>query len=415
MSCEKPEDVMPRKPRHDRGKTCHKCKTQPGQLIVRHFVYCKDCFFAHVHSKFRRQMPAREAYCQPEQEPSLSVAFSGGLGASVLLDLVARTYRREGARKPVWSPITAYYVETCAAYDGVPDAVEHVKEVVNGYRGIELVVLRLEDAFDTQTPLLALSLADERLPLSSSSSATPTDALRAHLAALPTPTARLQAISNLTYALVLRAAPSHAPILFGTHLTALAVSLISGVAHGAGYNLTPPARIVRPLCEISAKECAAYAHWRALRPLRSRGPPGMDSVLGITRDFIVRLDRDFPSTVSAVARTCAKVVPKRDSSSSAGAPLTCALCERPAQHGVLEWKTRTAIRSFSSDSEQDKTEGTAVAEELCYACHTMLTSRARVRGPSDVEQVLPVPSWTSSTIRARMRESVKDFILDDED
>lgn len=104
---------------------------------MRHFVYCKcappspsattslsaprECFFAHAHSKFRKQVPAREAYKprDADADPPLTVAFSGGLGASVLLDLVARTYRREGARKPVWSPITALYVETCNAYDGV--------------------------------------------------------------------------------------------------------------------------------------------------------------------------------------------------------------------------------------------------------------------------------------------------------
>lgn len=133
----------------------------------------------------------------------------------------------------------------------------------------------------------------------------------------------------------------------------------------------------------------------------------------VSADFIVRLDRDFPSTVSAVARTCGKVVPKRDSS---GPPLSCALCERPAQRGVLEWKARTAIRSLHPESAQTLDVQDGAAEELCYTCHTMLTSRARVRGVNDTDLALPVPSWTTSMVRERrsaMRESVNEFILDD--
>ncbi|EJD48958.1 hypothetical protein AURDEDRAFT_161896 [Auricularia subglabra TFB-10046 SS5] len=397
--CEKPEEVMPRKLRYDRGRTCNKCKSVPGAIVVRHYVYCKDCFFAHVHAKFRKVMPARETY-KPRSEPGdppLTLAFSAGLGASVLLDLVARTYRREGARKLVWDPITAIYVETCAAYDGVSDRTEHIREVLGSYTGVRLVAARIEDAFKPRDgePLLAVSLADERLPTLSPSSpaSSPTDALHAYLDAMHTPSARITAIESLVYALIMRAAPSRGPILFGTQLTALAVTLIAGVAHGAGFTLTPPPRVVRPLQDVGAKECA-------------------DSITGLTREFMTRLDRDFPSTVSAVARTCAKVVPRRDQTGQ-----LCALCERPAQRGVLDWKSRTAMRSLDPP-DPNAVELDGAAGDMCYACHTMLTSRARVRASADSNQVVPVPTWATSTLlerRAALRESVREFILEDAD
>lgn len=42
----------------------------------------------------------------------------------------------------------------------------------------------------------------------------------------------------------------------------------------------------------------------------------------INQDFIVGLERDYPSTVSTIARTCAKVKPKDEAQD------VCALCER---------------------------------------------------------------------------------------
>jgi cytoplasmic tRNA 2-thiolation protein 2 len=44
---------------------------------------------------------------------------------------------------------------------------------------------------------------------------------------------------------------------------------------------------------------------------------------GTTADFIVGLERDYPSTVSAIARTCGKLAPKNDDTAG-----ICTLCER---------------------------------------------------------------------------------------
>jgi len=52
-----------------------------------------------------------------EQELPLTVAFSGGMGSSILLDQISRTFRRVNARRNVWNPITALYVETSAVFE----------------------------------------------------------------------------------------------------------------------------------------------------------------------------------------------------------------------------------------------------------------------------------------------------------
>jgi cytoplasmic tRNA 2-thiolation protein 2 len=176
----------------------------------------------------------------------------------------------------------------------------------------------------------------------------PLSCLRHHLTSLPSPTAVQTRIEDLVR-LLLHYAARHAGashLLLGTSLTALSVSLISSIATGGGFAVSDalheewaPAststratvegwdgtlRVLRPLREVSAKELAFWAHAANLRVLARAPPPAAvrASVGGLTRAFVTGLDRDFPSTVSTIARTCAKLAPRGD----AGA--RCVLCER---------------------------------------------------------------------------------------
>ena len=88
----------------------------------------------------------------------------------------------------------------------------------------------------------------------------------------------------------------------GTPLTSLAVSLISGISQGGGYNVreeaqedwTPPPiskdgnekaiRLVRPLRDVGVKECGTYAWWRGLNVVgREKWPGGRQSIGGLTK------------------------------------------------------------------------------------------------------------------------------------
>jgi cytoplasmic tRNA 2-thiolation protein 2 len=189
--------------------------------------------------------------------------------------------------------------------------------------------------------------------------------LKAYLASLPTPTSYQNSISLLIRLLLQYTARTHgcSHLLLGTSLTALSVNLIGAVANGAGYTLafekdedwqSPSSgvvRVVRPLREISMKECAAYLRWRNLSVIGNQrmllAPTNnKDSIADLTKgssvawlpcsihlimilaEFIFGLDRDYPSTVSAIVRTCDKLV-----SNTVGDK--CVLCERyPFQHFV---------------------------------------------------------------------------------
>jgi len=164
------------------------------------------------------------------------------------------------------------------------------------------------------------------------------------------------------------------------------------------------------------KECAFWMWWAKLAIVgKKRLSSGRQSIVSLTRNFIMGLERDYPSTVNTIARTCAKVTPKEQSDTK------CLLCERPAQPLAQEWKARISIRSYTDQEfvasgdplpphltdfpeAKDPVEmSRALAPRLCYACHTTLTSRGSKanagRRPGDVpSSVVAAPTWLQANL-----------------
>ncbi|KAI0775303.1 hypothetical protein BD413DRAFT_471374 [Trametes elegans] len=481
MSCGNPvadaDALMQRRKKYDKTKNCVKCKVAEGNLVIRHAVYCKDCFLHLIVHKFRRALeptinPKPDGPRRTTLKPAgnLLIGFSGGLGSSVLLDLIHRCYialdkstmpadggRDHPRHERVWKKVTVCYVEVCDAFPGMQDKTHQITEYLKRYDELHFVCLRIQDAFDRSwwekiggqrfSANLGVTLPDEALFIQSlSSSADSLDSLRTYLSALPTPTAVTTSIQTFTRLLLLHTAlqsgSSH--LVLGTSLTSLAVSLIAGVSQGAGFNIreetqeewTPEpealgptlvplaetesnedrkksrqgkrtVRVVRPLRDIGMKECAAWAWWSGVTVVGKEkwGWAGAKPGIGtLTKDFIVGLEKDYPSTVSTIVRTCGKLAPKGEVSG------TCILCGRPAQRGVQEWKARISIRSRPPPADAtDKPEEPAellrpsLTPYLCYACHTTLTSKSARPVPSpwpaaSQSPVVSLPVWTEARL-----------------
>ncbi|KAJ7104125.1 hypothetical protein B0H15DRAFT_9205 [Mycena belliarum] len=483
--------LMHRRTKFDKARVCIKCRENPGNVVIRHAVYCKECFFPMMAGKFRKTLepavnPVPDGPRKKGLKPAgnLCLGFSGGLGSSVLLDLVSRSYfstyagedAKGGTDHPrntsVWKKATVCYVEICGALPGTRDRTNEVRAVVERYKHFDFVPLRIEDAFDDAWWEMVggrrpeahfnVDLADEELPMTSAPAAS-TDsiaALRAYIASLPTQTAVPSTIQTLVRLLLLHTAwateSSH--LLLGTSLTSLSVSLISSISQGGGYVVREEAqeewqptvhigakrtvRVNRPLRDLGMKECAVWAWWHGLDVIGKENILGGRQGIGaLTKNFIVGLERDYPSTVSTIARTCSKLAPKD------GADTTCVLCERPAQPGVQEWKARISIRSFDEpalvsppphlkkvlvpkrESQAEAAPQHSLTPRLCYACHTTLTSRSS-RGSTSVSahaNSTPLPVWVVSQLgsgdgeqwRSRkmeesdMKASLAEFLLPD--
>ncbi len=97
-------------------------------------------------------------------------------------------------------------------------------------------------------------------------------------------------------------------------------------------------RLIRPLRDVSMKECTAWVWWHQLSVVGKQSIPISERTIGnltkgrlivvpvITHpdnsvDFIIGLEKDYPSTVSTIAKTVGKLAPKGESG------MRCVLCE----------------------------------------------------------------------------------------
>ncbi|KAH9058354.1 hypothetical protein EDB87DRAFT_1626203 [Lactarius vividus] len=439
------EVLMPRKHKSDTSRICVKCKTNTGNLVIRHSAYCKDCFTPLVSTKFRQSLEPHINHV-PSSGPrrgalkpsgSLLIGYSGGLGSTVLLDLVHKVYcgkpgseelkggKEHPRRNKVWKKIYVCYVETSDVYPEMGDRTEQIREAVARYEGFEFIPVRMQDAFDRSwwervsgRPAPSLTDIPRALDLAGGDAGS-VAALRAHLLALPTPTATLSTISTLTRLLLLYTAYSigASHLVLGTSLTSLSISLISSVAQGGGFVVPqtiqeewiPPfvervlgdsswkgeVRLVRPLRDVGMKECQAWIWWCQLPVVGKQRIPLPKQTIGhLTKEFIIGLERDYPSTVSTIAKTAGKLAPKGEPGER------CILCELPTQRSVRGWKARTSIRSFTDEASpaSDASSSPSLLSNVCYSCHTTLTSKSSrsIATPSwDTPSEVHLPMWAA--------------------
>ncbi|KAF8917420.1 hypothetical protein CPB85DRAFT_1374222 [Mucidula mucida] len=442
--------LMTRRPKFDKTKDCVKCKENTGNIVIRHAVYCKACFTPMISFKFRRGL---EPFVNDEPQGSrrkglkasgnLLVGLSGGVGSTVLLDLIHQSYfaartdvtggKDHPRNEAIWPKGRICYVEICSAFPGMRDRTEEVHLAASKYDSLEFLPLRLEDAFDESwwisvggkpnSESLSVDFSDQDLLISNISNEashdiSSTTRLRSFLSTLPTQTAISRTVPTLVRLLLLYTArtsgSSH--LVLGTSLTSLSISLISSISQGAGYvvreeaqeewmgnGLAKPIRIVRPLRDIGMKECAAWAWWHDLTIVRKeRIPGGTQDIALLTKEFIVGLEKDYPSTVSTIARTCGKLAPKQ------GSVRACILCERPVQDGIEDWKSKTSLRTLSGIKEapMQSTYPHHLTPHLCYACHTTLTSRSSRGALHTGSSLVSLPVWVNSGLGKPTRHEV---------
>ncbi|PVF95860.1 hypothetical protein CPB86DRAFT_827658 [Serendipita vermifera] len=351
------------KSRRSYNKACIKCKCDKGNLAVRGLVYCRRCLSSLVVQKFKK---AVDDVIPSDDAPSavLSIAFSGGLGSSLLFHLVtqhlcASVTRR--TRRHHWEKVYLIHIEESAAYNALSDNVYEevdLMDIETNHPNVTVIRVPIEHSFEQKPPT---DPARSRL--------------QEYLRSLPTQTSKRDGINLLKRQLIERTAHSLGitHILFGRTLTSMSAALLSNVCTGRGFNILDEFQSncdgvisFNPLKDLGSKECGAYAWWNGIPVLsspirRASSLSGGASISQLTSHFIVGLDKDYPSTVSTILKTCNKVVPKGNSDS------TCRLCNRnmqkPEELAVPTLVTLIRAAPLARDRN-----------DFCYGCETLLTS-----------------------------------------
>jgi cytoplasmic tRNA 2-thiolation protein 2 len=144
------EELMPRR-RKILSKSCIKCKTDSGNLLVRGLVYCKACLQTLVVQKFKKSI---DECIRPAASSSavLAVGFSGGLGSTVLLHLVAQSLvsNSQRTRRHRWDEIHIIHVYdlNSSGLMGSENVLDKIESAVAAYPSFRLSSVPMDQSFE---------------------------------------------------------------------------------------------------------------------------------------------------------------------------------------------------------------------------------------------------------------------------
>ncbi|XP_026863156.2 cytoplasmic tRNA 2-thiolation protein 2 [Electrophorus electricus] len=488
------------------SKKCMKCKESTAVLIIRvGDAFCRDCFREYFVHKFRAMLGKNRVIFPGEK---VLLAVSGGPASSSMLTQVQEGLSRDAPKKLRFAPGIIYIDEGGACDQNAEEREKTLSQMEAIFRktGFPYHIVSLEQVFSLPNSVLEpVSCGPER-PGSSykaavdqylqqkevnqrqgqlateeaqdavahlsvqASQVSPEhkQALEKLFSSLKTLTARQDMLQTLRQHLILHTARlnGYSKVMMGDSCTRLAIRLLSNISLGRGASLAVDTGfsdprygdvvIVRPMRDYSSKEIAFYNRLFGVRSLFISGlgtkTSDKASIQQLTESFVIKLQADFPSTVSTIYRTSEKLhtacPPQTSGAVAADKCLLClcAVCNKAdaasASHASLiserlsrgelgmEAKIDPAsccpsgtLDPFSCQREGQGcgeggscTAGRAPAPAdlkslLCYSCRLTVKDMA-------AEDTLP-PYITSEAEkrwnRAQLKEEVREFLLEDED
>ncbi|CAK6436882.1 unnamed protein product [Pipistrellus nathusii] len=383
-----PAPEMPPPPRAGRELKCVKCKEGLPVVVIRAGdAFCRDCFKAFYVHKFRAVLGKNRLIFPGEK---VLLAWSGGPSSSSMIWQVLEGLSRDSAKRLRFVPGIVYVDEGAACGQSPEDRARTLAEMklILQTVGFPWHIVALEEVFSLPPSVLrylaqepsgtkgaykaavdsflqqqhAPAEGEEQLsqpgsqdpqspaglPTAAQTEAQPptaaqTEALSRLFDSVKTLTAKEELLQTLRTHLILHVARTHgySKVMTGDSCTRLAIKLMTSLALGRGAFLAwdtgfsderhGDVVVVRPMREHTLKEVAFYNRLFAVpsvfTPAVDTKAPEKSSIHRLMEAFMLRLQAQFPSTVSTVYRTSEKLV-KAPRDGSAGGPPgpRCLLC-----------------------------------------------------------------------------------------
>ncbi|XP_057566700.1 cytoplasmic tRNA 2-thiolation protein 2 isoform X3 [Hippopotamus amphibius kiboko] len=360
----------PPPPRPGREQKCVKCKEGLPVVVIRAGdAFCRDCFKAFYIHKFRAMLGKNRLIFPGEK---VLLAWSGGPSSSSMVWQVLEGLSRDSAKRLRFVPGVVYVDEGAACGQSPEDRARTLAEVALVLQAVRFPwhVVALEEVFGLPPSVLRCSAREptgpegaykaavdsflqqqhalgargeeprsQARPRDPQSPAEPpaaaqTEALSRLFSSVKTLTAKQELLQTLRTHLILHVARTHgySKVMTGDSCTRLAVKLMTSLALGRGAFLAwdtgfsderhGDVVVVRPMREHTLKEVAFYNRLFAVpsvfTPAVDTKAPEKASVHRLMEAFILRLQAQFPSTVSTVYRTSEKLVKAPRESWAAG-------------------------------------------------------------------------------------------------
>nr|XP_021561345.1 cytoplasmic tRNA 2-thiolation protein 2 isoform X1 [Neomonachus schauinslandi] len=374
-----PEGPPPLRP--GRELKCVKCTEGLPVVVIRAGdAFCRDCFRAFYIHKFRAVLGKNRLIFPGEK---VLLAWSGGPSSSSMVWQVLEGLSRDSAKRLRFVPGVVYVDEGAACGQSREDRAKTLSDVklILQTLGFPWHVVTLEEVFALPPSVLRCSaqkpvgtvgtykvavdsflqqqhtLGAEGVggsPSSAQGEAQPsqpctqdpqdlaaqTEALSRLFDSVKTLTAKEELLQTLRTHLILHVARTHgySKVMTGDSCTRLAIKLMTSLALGRGAFLAwdtgfsderhGDVVVVRPMREHTLKEVAFYNRLFAVpsvfTPAMDTKAPEKASIHRLMEGFLLRLQAQFPSTVSTVYRTSEKLVKAPRDGCAAGP--RCLLC-----------------------------------------------------------------------------------------
>ncbi|MCI4393219.1 hypothetical protein PGIGA_G00154840 [Pangasianodon gigas] len=373
------------------SKKCMKCKEGTAVLIIRvGDAFCRSCFKEYFIHKFRAMLGKNRVIFPGEK---VLLAVSGGPASSCMLAQVQEGLSRDAPKKLRFMPGIIYIDEGGVCGQNAEEREKAVVQLESIFRmtGFPYHIVPLEQVFTLPESVLEPVYSREQ-PGSSYKAAVDqhirTEVTRGHgepaveetqdavgrlslqastykpehklaleglFSSLKTLTAKQDMLQILRHHLILHTARinGYSKVMIGDSCTRLAIKLLTNISLGRGAALAADTAfsdsrygdvvMVRPMRDYSSKEIGFY---NRLFEVQSVFIPGLDtktadkaSIQRLTESFVVKLQADFPSTVSTVYRTSEKLhtaCPPQSSTTEAAAKCLLCLCALDTKAGKLQ-------------------------------------------------------------------------------
>ncbi|ELK00498.1 cytoplasmic tRNA 2-thiolation protein 2 isoform X1 [Pteropus alecto] len=488
-----PEE-LPR-PRSGRELKCMKCKDVLPVVVIRAGdAFCRDCFKVFYVHKFRAVLGKNRLIFPGEK---VLLAWSGGPSSSSMVWQVLEGLSRDSAKRLRFVPGVVYIDEGAVCGQSPEDRAKTLAEVklILQTVGFPWHIVALEEVFSLPPSVLRYFaqepvgtkgaykvavdsfLQQQHAPAQGEEqqsqpgtqdpqspagppTAAQTEALSRLFDSVKTLTAKEELLQTLRTHLILHVARTHgySKVMTGDSCTRLAIKLMTSLALGRGAFLAwdtgfsderhGDVVVVRPMRDHTLKEVAFY---NRLFGVPSVFTPAIDtkasekaSIHRLMEAFMLRLQAQFPSTVSTVYRTSEKLV-KAPRDSGAAGPLgpRCLLCMCTLDIDTADSATAFGAQTSHLSQTQPptspaetptapccsagvgRTQGCCqgagpcgrkdprghVIEQLCYGCRVNM---------KDLPSLDPLPPYILAEAqlrsqRAWVSQEIQEYLIEDSD
>ncbi|XP_078689420.1 cytoplasmic tRNA 2-thiolation protein 2-like [Branchiostoma floridae x Branchiostoma belcheri] len=393
-------DKLPQRHLPTAQKKCVRCGKAAVLVVQTSAAFCRECFLNYFTHKFRSGL-GKTRVVQPGERVLL--AFSGGPSSAALLHLVKRGMEEGTQKKRLRIEPGLVFVDEGSIVQGFDvgqrqKAVQTVSKLAED-TGFPVHFVMLEDVLtdehSTETdPLVTVSDSEEtsqdttedveRQVKSPSIDDSSADRLKRLFEDAKSLTAKEDLLQMLRSKLLVRVARMHGytKVMVGDSGTRLSVRIMADIAKGRGAALPlntgfaddrhGDVVIVRPMRDFIAKEISMYNTICQVEsvflPMLTTKVAEKASIGHLTEAFISGLQVNFPSTVSTVFRTGAKLGVSHDQPEG---HKRCAMCKAPLDTGQTSLQSsvyKTSLAPAGDDSGECVATGQDLGPSLCHGC-----------------------------------------------